>query len=201
VTGSTGAQGTTGVQGPVGPTGATGPAGTNGNTVLNGSGAPSNAIGVNGDFYIDTANDTIYGPKAAGAWPATGTSLVGPTGSQGATGLTGATGVGVQGATGPTGPSGPSGPTGQAAVYNTSGTLQTGSHIVIGSGTTSVTGSLAVTLSGSAAFSSGTSYQCTVVYDASAAGTLSPAISGPAATGFTIKADPSASVGFVCVGN
>ena len=54
--------------------------GTPGNTVNSGSGAPSNSLGVNGDFYIDTANSRFYGPKAAGAWPLTYLSLIGPPG-------------------------------------------------------------------------------------------------------------------------
>jgi integrin beta 8 len=57
-------------------------------TVRNGSGAPSAGLGVNGDFYIDTAANTIYGPKTAGAWGSP-ISLVGPTGATGATGNTG----------------------------------------------------------------------------------------------------------------
>ena len=69
----------------VGPSGTNGTNGTNGNTVLNGTGVPSNSLGVNGDFYINTANNQIYGPKAGGTWPA-GVSLVGPTGAQGPTG-------------------------------------------------------------------------------------------------------------------
>lgn len=54
-------------------------------TILNGSGAPSSGIGGNGDFYIDTANSNIYGPKTAGAWGSP-TSLIGPAGATGATG-------------------------------------------------------------------------------------------------------------------
>jgi hypothetical protein len=54
--------------------------GTNGRTLLSGSGAPSNALGADGDFYIDTVAFNIYGPKASGAW-AGGTSLVGPAGA------------------------------------------------------------------------------------------------------------------------
>ena len=45
-------------------------------------------LGNNGDFYINTAANTIYGPKTAGAWGSP-TSLVGPTGATGATGATG----------------------------------------------------------------------------------------------------------------
>ena len=69
----------TSLVGPSGAPGATGIPGTDGKTVLNGSGAPSDSLGANGDFYIDTTANKIYGPKATGAWPLTGTSLVGPT--------------------------------------------------------------------------------------------------------------------------
>lgn len=54
---------------PVGMRGPPGEEGAPGNTILNGSGAPSNDIGVNGDFYYDTAGQFIYGPKASGVWP------------------------------------------------------------------------------------------------------------------------------------
>ncbi|MER6350658.1 right-handed parallel beta-helix repeat-containing protein [Streptomyces sp. NPDC001634] len=50
-----------------------GTSGPRGNSVLNGVGAPTGAVGIDGDFYIDTTISTaltIYGPKAAGAWPA-----------------------------------------------------------------------------------------------------------------------------------
>ena len=78
-----------------------------GNVVLNGAGVPSAGTGSNGDFYINTSNYDIYGPKTAGAW-GSATSLVGPTGAQGATGSTGAAGTnGTNGATGDTGPAGP----------------------------------------------------------------------------------------------
>lgn len=85
-TGATGAQGPTGATGPTGPTGATGAAGADGKTVRSGSGAPSSGLGVDGDFYINTAANTIYGPKTGGAWGSP-TSLVGPTGGVGAPGV------------------------------------------------------------------------------------------------------------------
>lgn len=103
-TGSMGPAGATGAQGPAGATGATG---TAGKSVLNGAGVPSNTLGSDGDFYIDTAANALYGPKASGTWSGTGVSLVGPqgpTGPQGATGSTGA--AGATGATGATGPQG-----------------------------------------------------------------------------------------------
>jgi hypothetical protein len=69
-----------------------GPTGPEGKTVRYGTGAPSNALGVDDDFYIATDTSMIYGPKAAGAWPA-GKSLVGAPGGGGPPGNTGAPGA------------------------------------------------------------------------------------------------------------
>lgn len=52
------------------------------NTILSGSGAPPDSLGVDGDFYIDTDVLDFYGPKVAGAWPA-GVSLGGGGGGGG----------------------------------------------------------------------------------------------------------------------
>jgi hypothetical protein len=71
-----------------GSDGTNGTNGTNGNTVLYGSVAPTTE-GVNGDFFINTVTNFIYGPKASGVWPS-GTSLVGPQGPIGPQGPTGA---------------------------------------------------------------------------------------------------------------
>lgn len=76
---------------------------SSGNIILNGSGVPSSELGSNGDFYINTINYDIYGPKSSGTW-GSATSLIGPTGATGATGATG-----PQGATGATGATGPAG--------------------------------------------------------------------------------------------
>jgi len=60
--------------------------GTDGKSVLSDSGAPSNSLGEDGDFYIDTAsaNYTMYGPKAGGDWLANPTkNLKGPAGTDG----------------------------------------------------------------------------------------------------------------------
>lgn len=73
-----GPAGANGADGAVGPQGAPG---ANGKTVLNGTTDPVIGTGSDGDFYINTTSNTIFGPKAIGAWPATGTSLVGPSGS------------------------------------------------------------------------------------------------------------------------
>ncbi|CAH1658773.1 hypothetical protein CHELA1G11_12858 [Hyphomicrobiales bacterium] len=71
--------------------------GDDGNTILGGGGAPDSGDGIDGDFYIDTTANAIYGPKAAGAWGA-GKSLVGPAGNTVRSG-TGApsSGLGVDG--------------------------------------------------------------------------------------------------------
>jgi Collagen triple helix repeat (20 copies) len=71
--------------------------------------------GHDGDFYIDTANAHIYGPRKNGLW-GEGISLVGPkgeTGPQGAPGMQGAQGaIGLQGLKGETGTVGAVGPQG-----------------------------------------------------------------------------------------
>ncbi|MEY9364773.1 hypothetical protein ABH994_007494 [Bradyrhizobium yuanmingense] len=71
-----------------------GPQGIPGNTILYGAADPTGAVGVNGNFYINTTTHFMFGPKAGGAWPA-GTSLVGPQGPQGIQGI-----QGIQGNTG-----------------------------------------------------------------------------------------------------
>jgi hypothetical protein len=63
-----------------------------GNTILSGSGAPSGALGVNGDIYLDTAATRLYGPKAAGAW-GSGVALIGAPGANGTNGTNGTNGV------------------------------------------------------------------------------------------------------------
>ena len=114
------------------------------NTILNGVGIPAKTIGINGDFYIDTKNLNLYGPKIKGAWK-TGTSLkqtdtksittvngeVGATGDKGAqgdkgdkgaTGSTGATGsAGSPGAAGAAGAKGNDGATGGMGISGATG--------------------------------------------------------------------------------
>ena len=75
--------------GATGSTGGAGAAGADGKTVRNGAGAPSGGLGVDGDFYVNTSANTIYGPKTSGAWGSP-ISLVGPTGSTGSAGADGA---------------------------------------------------------------------------------------------------------------
>jgi hypothetical protein len=114
------------------------------NTILNGVGIPAKTIGINGDFYIDTKNLNLYGPKIKGAWKV-GTSLkqtdtksittvngeVGATGDKGpqgekgdkgATGSTGATGsAGLPGVAGAAGAKGNDGATGAMGISGAAG--------------------------------------------------------------------------------
>lgn len=79
----TGPVGAAGPAGPAGANGAAGAAGANGKTVLSGTATPGAGVGAIGDFYMDTDDSIMYGPKAAsganGGW-GTGTALKGATG-------------------------------------------------------------------------------------------------------------------------
>jgi hypothetical protein len=105
------------------------------NTILSGVGVPSKTLGINGDFYIDTKNANLYGPKTNGVWKLT-TSLrplptkasptvPGATGSTGATGSAGASGLigprGLPGATGDRGATGAAGTNGLPGAAGTNG--------------------------------------------------------------------------------
>jgi len=48
--------------------------------ILNGAGAPATGTGAVGNYYEDTTNGVLYGPKAASGtiWPPTVRQLVGP---------------------------------------------------------------------------------------------------------------------------
>ena len=61
------------------------------NTILSGVTPPSNAIGIDGDFYIDTKNLNIYGPKMKKKWPKA-VSLKGTNGFDGVDGKSGSDG-------------------------------------------------------------------------------------------------------------
>jgi hypothetical protein len=117
------------------------------NTILSGSSTPSKTLGINGDFYIDTKNLNLYGPKTKGVWKLT-TSLkpkepaiaaivtgdTGPTGPRGDTGAQGEKGekgvtgdkgaqgaLGVQGLTGNTGAVGATGFSGATGATGSAG--------------------------------------------------------------------------------
>ena len=123
------------------------------NTILSGTGVPSKTRGINGDFYIDTKNLNLYGPKIKGVWKIT-TSLRATEipvisniiGESGATGQTGATGEkgdkGDKGATGDKGANGDKGATGLTGLQGIQGlTGSTGATGATGStGATGATG-------------------------------------------------------------
>lgn len=83
--GATGAQGIQGGTGPQGIAGTNGTNGLDGKTVLNGTQSPTAGIGNNGDFYINTTTNTLFGPKTSGTW-GSGVALVGPQGAAGTNG-------------------------------------------------------------------------------------------------------------------
>lgn len=70
-----------GLPGADGADGIDGVNGIDGKTVLNGTAVPTTE-GVDGDFYIKTDTNEIYGPKSGGLWGSP-TSLVGPQGPSG----------------------------------------------------------------------------------------------------------------------
>ena len=118
------------------------------NTILSGAGVPSKTLGINGDFYIDTKNLNLYGPKTKGVWkiatslkpkePAIAaivTGDMGPTGPRGDTGAQGDKGekgitgdkgaqgaLGIQGLTGSTGATGATGFAGATGAVGLTGT-------------------------------------------------------------------------------
>lgn len=137
------------------------------NTILNGKGAPTLSVGINGDFYIDTRSLLIYGPKKNGKWPDP-QNLQGPTGATGTNGNDGKTGnegkngsdgktianasttsgpsgpvgpQGEKGATGAAGLAGPTGPQGATGATGATGTSGSGSGTPGPQGATGATGS------------------------------------------------------------
>jgi hypothetical protein len=105
----------------VGATGSAGATGATGNALLYGAGAPAQELGTDGNFYLDTSGQALYGPKVGGQWPV-GTNLAGSTGATGGTGAEGAQGLqGPTGAAGANGATGATGPTGATGVAGTNG--------------------------------------------------------------------------------
>jgi hypothetical protein len=84
--GPRGLQGEAGAAGTAGSNGANGAAGMNALVFTQGAGAPDDGDGVNGDFYINTANGDLY-KKAAGTWGAPFINIVGPAGANGTDGI------------------------------------------------------------------------------------------------------------------
>jgi len=90
------------------------------NTVLNGKGSPSNTLGINGDFYIDTRSLLISGPKVNGKWPLA-RSLQGANGTNGADGKNGTDAKNVSSASTVAGPAGPQGERGEKGADGVAG--------------------------------------------------------------------------------
>ena len=90
------------------------------NTILNGKGAPSNTLGINGDFYIDTRSLLISGPKANGKWPVS-RSLQGANGTNGSDGRNGSDAKSVSTASTVAGPAGPQGERGEKGIDGVAG--------------------------------------------------------------------------------
>ena len=86
--GPTGNNGATGAQGPIGLTGNDGIDGLDGNTILNGIINPVSTTGIDGDFYLNTITNNLFGPKNGGVWSA-GVNLIGTNGLNGKTILNG----------------------------------------------------------------------------------------------------------------
>jgi hypothetical protein len=86
--------------------------GAKGAGILSGKGIPNIELGNIGDFYLDSENHKLYGPKNETDIWGTGVSLIGP---QGPAGFSGG---GSRGPAGPTGATGPQGPAGITLGYN-----------------------------------------------------------------------------------
>ncbi len=105
-TGSQGIQGLIGLAGAQGAQGQPGTNGLNGKSLLNGTTNPDQTTGAEGDFYINTSTNEIYGPKTSTGW-GTAISLIGAQGIQGQAGTNGL--QGIQGLTGLIGQNGAKG--------------------------------------------------------------------------------------------
>lgn len=77
--GKNGINGTNGATGPAGPTGSQGPAGSQ---IYTGALTPSNTLGNNGDFYVNTLTGAYF-LKVSGAWVLQASLLAGPQGPAG----------------------------------------------------------------------------------------------------------------------
>ena len=60
-----------------------GPQGPRGKTILNGSGAPANNLGITGDFYVNNDTHQFYGPKLAdSSWSGANVVILASSGAQ-----------------------------------------------------------------------------------------------------------------------
>ena len=171
------------------------------NTILNGKGAPTLSVGINGDFYIDTRSLLIYGPKKNGKWP-TPKNLQGPTGASGINGVDGKNGndgkngsdgktvanasttsgptgpvgpQGEKGATGAAGPAGPTGPQGATGATGAAGSSGSGSGTPGPQGATGATGPAGATGATGPAGATGATGAAGATGSAGATGATGPA--------------------------
>jgi Collagen triple helix repeat (20 copies) len=230
--GAVGPQGPVGAQGAQGPQGAQGDQGVQGPQGLAGVPGISSITVVSSDqtctsggWLIEDWQSNVYeicngtpgadgqtGP-AGPQGPQGDQGTQGPQGDQGPQGAQGPQGdvgpqgpqgnVGPQGPQGDPGPTGPQGPSGTTAVYNAGGTAQTSSHMVEGTAATNGGGNGSVTFTGSAAFTSGTSYVCTLTAENNGSpAPIGTFIAGKTGTGFTFKSTLTGTTfDYVCVGN
>ncbi len=206
--GDAGARGSQGPQGLKGDTGAQGPQGLKGDTGAQGPQGLKGDTGAQGPQGLkgDTGAKGPQGLKGdTGAQGPQG--LKGDTGAQGPQGLKGDTGAqgpqGFQGIPGIQGTQGPAGTNGVVATYSNTGTPQTNMHAVVGSviANSGNPKSATVTLSGAAAFSSGSSYRC-LLQNRSNMETLQLTTAG--GSSFTIQTSAttgSVNIDYICMGN
>ena len=134
--GVAGPEGPQGPQGEQGPAGADGADGAPGSVWREGTGAPADALGIDGDFYLDDATGDVY-QKAGGTYSVVA-SILGPNGPQG-----------PEGPEGPQGPEGPEGPAGPGSV--TSVALAAPSFLSVSGSPVTTSGTLTLALATQAA--------------------------------------------------
>jgi hypothetical protein len=198
--GPAGPAGLRGARGIAGADGAAGQIGPAGNAGAAGAAGIAGPAGERGDVGLTGATGSAGSNGSDGA-PGIGTT--GATGATGHTGATGATGATGTGATGPAGATGATGAAGGMSTYTVSGVQQVGGHVVIGSVTVPSSGSTTVMLTGSAGFTSASSYQCAANIPGNAQNQQSfYDITNVDGTHIQVTSnDEFDTVGFICAGN
>ena len=96
------------------------------NTILSGITPPTKSVGINGDFYIDTKNLNIYGPKKNNDWPVAiplrgAAGVAGTDGKSGTPGVAGSDGKTVTNTSSVSGAAGATGATGSPGIAGAAG--------------------------------------------------------------------------------
>jgi hypothetical protein len=103
----------------IGATGPQGATGAQGNVIRSGVGAPVDSVGIDGDYWLNTANSDYY-QKTGGVY----NLILNLKGADGADGSDGAQGIqGIQGIQGPVGPAASPGGADTNVQFNNSGAL------------------------------------------------------------------------------